>query len=83
MYCYFVLDLLFYRSVSPSSSPKSSPRPSPKPQTKRDHSKSDTHLSVNYKQQTSSHDGSPSVSTYKFLSQQSYVIICHYCYEPR
>ncbi|CAH1114376.1 unnamed protein product [Psylliodes chrysocephalus] len=48
------------KSVSPSSSPKSSPRPSPKPQTKRDHSKSDTHLSVNYKQQTSSHDGSPS-----------------------
>ncbi|CAG9858589.1 unnamed protein product [Phyllotreta striolata] len=48
------------KSISPSSSPRSSPRPSPKPQTKRDHSKSDIHLNVNYKQQNSTHDGSPS-----------------------
>ncbi|XP_049820316.1 protein Aster-B-like isoform X2 [Aethina tumida] len=48
------------KSLSPSSSPRSSPRPSPRPQTKKEH-KSDTHLSVNYKEQTSfKHEGSPS-----------------------
>ncbi|XP_072390638.1 protein Aster-B isoform X2 [Diabrotica undecimpunctata] len=58
------------RSVSPSSSPRSSPRPSPRPQTKRDHSKSDTYLSVSYKEQTSKHDGSPSPSSQDSSSSQ-------------
>ncbi|XP_056647919.1 protein Aster-B-like isoform X1 [Diorhabda sublineata] len=48
------------KSVSPSSSPRSSPRPSPRPQSKRDHSKSDTYLSVSYKEQSIKLDGSPS-----------------------
>ncbi|KAK5650618.1 hypothetical protein RI129_001647 [Pyrocoelia pectoralis] len=51
------------KSVSPNTSPQSSPKPSPRPQTKRDHSRSDTHLTVNYKEQTSGlfhkHDSSP------------------------
>uniref|UniRef100_A0A6P7FYF8 Protein Aster-B isoform X3 n=1 Tax=Diabrotica virgifera virgifera TaxID=50390 RepID=A0A6P7FYF8_DIAVI len=58
------------RSISPSSSPRSSPRPSPRPQTKRDHSKSDTYLSVSYKEQTSKHDGSPSPSSQDSSSSQ-------------
>ncbi|KAJ8921708.1 hypothetical protein NQ315_010618 [Exocentrus adspersus] len=51
------------KSTSPGSSPRSSPRPSPKPQTKRDHSKSDTFLTVNYSNKDQSsfkHEGSPS-----------------------
>ncbi|CAH0553389.1 unnamed protein product [Brassicogethes aeneus] len=55
------------KSNSPSSSPRSSPRPSPRPQTKQEHNKSETNLSVSYKEQSpvpkadgshSSHDGS-------------------------
>ncbi|XP_018565494.1 GRAM domain-containing protein 1B isoform X2 [Anoplophora glabripennis] len=50
------------KSISPCSSPRSSPRPSPRPQTKRDHSKSDILLTVNYNKDQSSfkHEGSPS-----------------------
>ncbi|KYB29361.1 protein Aster-B isoform X2 [Tribolium castaneum] len=47
---------------SPNSSPRASPRPSPRPQPKREHPKSETHLTVNYKEIPGSnkHDGSPS-----------------------
>ncbi|CAH1975801.1 unnamed protein product [Acanthoscelides obtectus] len=50
------------KSVSPSSSPRSSPRPSPRPQNKRDHSKSDSLLAVNYNKEphNTKQDGSPS-----------------------
>lgn len=68
-----VVSLSFYicRSVSPNTSPRSSPRPSPRPQTKREHSRSDTHLTVNYKEQISGNfhknDSSP-VSNLVFAS---------------
>ncbi|VEN45147.1 unnamed protein product [Callosobruchus maculatus] len=50
------------KSASPSSSPRSSPRPSPRPQNKRDHSKSDSLLTVNYNKEApnAKQDGSPS-----------------------
>jgi len=51
------------KSVSPNTSPRSSPRPSPRPQTKREHCRSDTFLTVNYKEQSPAnfhkHDSSP------------------------
>ncbi|KAK4883580.1 hypothetical protein RN001_006899 [Aquatica leii] len=51
------------KSVSPNNSPRSSPKPSPRLQTKRDHSRSETHLTVNYKEQVTGvfhkHDSSP------------------------
>ncbi|KAF2903329.1 hypothetical protein ILUMI_02855 [Ignelater luminosus] len=51
------------KSTSPNTSPRSSPRPSPRPQTKREHCRSDTHLTVNYKDQLTTnfhkHDSSP------------------------
>ncbi|KAF5270412.1 hypothetical protein FQR65_LT05600 [Abscondita terminalis] len=51
------------KSVSPNNSPRGSPKPSPRPQTKRDHIRSETHLTVNYKEQISGifhkHDSSP------------------------
>ncbi|KAJ3627498.1 hypothetical protein MTP99_014872 [Tenebrio molitor] len=50
------------KQVSPNTSPRSSPRPSPRPQNKREHPKTDTHLTVNYKEPPpiNKHDGSPS-----------------------
>ena len=59
------------KSVSPNTSPRSSPKPSPRPQTKRDHSRTDTHLTVNYKEQTSGtfhkHDSSPKWYLFEYL----------------
>lgn len=58
-----IVELLCFRSTSPGSSPRSSPRPSPRPQNKRDHSKSEALLTVNYNREQPSlkQEGSPSV----------------------
>lgn len=65
---FYMFIFIIYSSTSPTSSPRSSPKPSPRPQSKRDHSKGDSHLSVNYNREHSSsseqskNDSSPGVS---------------------